>query len=88
MQNMGDLAFEYEVGVTNVKGLDIDFASLKFTDLSLGVINRLILINYNHAIEPLKSIVLNAFRDKISGIVSNEVSSANESCWMMHEPSS
>ena len=73
-QDLGKLAFAYDVGLTDVKSLAIDFQSLEFTDLSLGFWNRFLLQVYNLVIEGFKSIALNAFRDKVAGLVSDQVS--------------
>ena len=74
MQNLGQLSFEYDVGITDVKSSAINFESLQFTDLSLGWVNRAILLSNNLIIEGLKSLVLDAFKDKISGLISDKVS--------------
>ena len=74
MQNLGQLSVEYDVGLANVKSVALTLGSLEFIDLSLGAANRILLLPFNVYIEVLKSTVLNYFRDNISGLVSDKVS--------------
>ena len=74
MQNLGQLSVEYDVGLADVKKLDLTLGSLEFVDLSLGFENRFLLNVYNAYLEILKSQLINHFRDNIAGLVSGKVS--------------